>query len=240
MPPADAGSSSLHQAPWEHSLRKVITPFEEFIQNQTTASVLLMLCLVIALFIANAPLAGLYQQIINTPVAFTVGSFVLEKNVHHWVNEGLMVLFFFVVGLEIKRAILVGELSSFRKAALPIVGALGMIVPALLYFSLHSAGDAARGWGIPMATDIAFAVGALMLLGSRVTRSLVMFLVALAIADDLGAVLIIAVFYTDQIVLTYLAAAAGLLAVLWCSTSRVSVTPSRIYHRRSPALADAA
>lgn len=213
--PADAGSSGLYHAPWEHSFRKVITPFEEFIQNQTTASILLMLCLVIALFIANSPLVGLYQQIINTPVALTVGSFVLEKNVHHWVNEGLMVLFFFVVGLEIKRAILVGELSSFRKAALPIVGALGgMIVPALLYFSLNPEGDAARGWGIPMATDIAFAVGALMLLGSRIPRSLVMFLVALAIADDLGAVLIIAVFYTDQIALTYLAAAAGLLAVL--------------------------
>jgi len=213
--PAGADHTGLYHAPWEHSFRKVITPFEEFIQNQTTASVLLMVCLVIALLIANSPLADMYQQIINTPVALTVGSFVLEKNVHHWVNEGLMVLFFFVVGLEIKRAILVGELSSFRKAALPIVGALGgMIVPALLYFSLNPEGDAARGWGIPMATDIAFAVGALMLLGSRIPRSLVMFLVALAIADDLGAVLIIAVFYTDQIALTYLAAAAGLLAVL--------------------------
>lgn len=212
---ADAGNAGLYHAPWEHSFRKVISPFEEFIRNQTTASVLLMVCLVIALLIANSPLAGLYQQIIHTPVAFTVGSFVLEKNVHHWVNEGLMVLFFFVVGLEIKRAVLVGELSSLRKATLPVVAALGgMIVPALLYFSLNPEGAAARGWGIPMATDIAFAVGALMLLGSRIPRSLVMFLVALAIADDLGAVLIIAVFYTDQIALTYIAAAAGLLAVL--------------------------
>ncbi|MEO7558132.1 MAG: Na+/H+ antiporter NhaA [Gammaproteobacteria bacterium] len=213
--PADPARPGVHHAPWERSFSKVITPFEEFIKNQTTAGIILMVCLVIALLIANSPLAGIYQHIVHMPIALTVGDFALEKSLHHWVNEGLMALFFFVVGLEIKRAILVGELSSFRKAALPIVAALGgMIVPALLYYGMNPEGSAARGWGIPMATDIAFAVGALVLLGSRIPRSLVMFLVALAIVDDLGAVLIIALFYTEQIALGYLSAALVLFLVL--------------------------
>ena len=214
-PAEDEISPGVHHAPWEHSFRKVITPFEEFIKNQTTGGIILMVCLVIALLIANSPLAGIYQQIVNAPIALTIGDFVLEKSLHHWVNEGLMALFFFVMGLEIKRAILVGELSSPRKAALPIVAALGgMIVPALLYYWINPEGSAAHGWGIPMATDIAFAVGVLVLLGSRIPRSLVMFLVALAIADDLGAVLVIALFYTEQIALGYLVSALALLVVL--------------------------
>ncbi len=213
--PADESKPGVHLAPWERSFSKVVTPFEEFIKNQTTASIILMVCLVIALLIANSPLAGIYQQIVHMPIALTIGDSGLEKSLLHWVNEGLMVLFFFVMGLEIKRAILVGELSSFRKAALPIVAALGgMIVPALLYYGMNPEGGAAHGWGIPMATDIAFAVGALVLLGSRIPRSLVMFLVALAIVDDLGAVLVIAVFYTEQIALGYLASAFALLLVL--------------------------
>lgn len=213
--PADETQPGVHHAPWEHSFRKVITPFEEFIKNQTTAGIILMVCLVIALLIANSPLAGSYQQIVNAPIALTAGDFVLEKSLHHWVNEGLMALFFFVMGLEIKRAILVGELSSPRKAALPIVAALGgMIVPALLYYWMNPEGSTAHGWGIPMATDIAFAVGVLVLLGSRIPRSLVMFLVALAIADDLGAVLVIALFYTEQIAPGYLVSALALLVVL--------------------------
>ena len=213
--PADESKPGVHLAPWERSFSKVVTPFEEFIKNQTTASIILMVCLVIALLLANSPLAGIYQQIVHLPISLTIGDSGLEKSLHHWVNEGLMALFFFVMGLEIKRAILVGELSSFRKAALPIVAALGgMIAPALLYYGINPEGSAARGWGIPMATDIAFAVGALVLLGSRIPRSLVMFLVALAIVDDLGAVLVIAVFYTEQIALGYLASAFALLLVL--------------------------
>ncbi len=212
---ADETRPGVHHAPWERSFSKVITPFEEFIKNQTTAGILLMVCMVIALVLANSPLAGIYQQFVHMPIALTVGDFALEKSLHHWVNEGLMALFFFVVGLEIKRAILIGELSSLRKAALPVVAALGgMIVPALLYYWMNPEGSAARGWGIPMATDIAFAVGVLVLLGSRIPRSLVMFLVALAIADDLGAVLIIALFYTEQIALGYLASALALFGVL--------------------------
>ena len=214
-PPTDGSRPGVHLAPWEHSFSKVVTPFEEFIKNQTTASIILMVCLVIALLLANSPLADIYQQIVHLPISLTIGDFGLEKSLLHWVNEGLMALFFFVMGLEIKRAILVGELSSFRKAALPIVAALGgMIAPALLYYGINPEGSAARGWGIPMATDIAFAVGALVLLGSRIPRSLVMFLVALAIVDDLGAVLVIAVFYTEQIALGYLASAFALLLVL--------------------------
>ncbi len=214
-PPADETKPGVHHAPWERSFRKIISPFEEFIKHQTTASVILIVCLVIALVIANSPLADIYQRIVNMPIAITAGNFVLEKSVHHWINEGLMALFFFVVGLEIKRAILVGELSSPRKAALPIVAALGgMIAPALLYYWINPEGGAARGWGIPMATDIAFAVGALVLLGSRIPRSLVMFLVALAIVDDLGAVLVIALFYTEQIAGLYLVAALALFLLL--------------------------
>ncbi len=213
--PADSARPGVHHAPWERSFSKVITPFEDFIKNQTTAGIILMVCMVIALVLANSPLAGIYLHIVHLPIALTVGDFALEKSLHHWVNEGLMALFFFVVGLEIKRAILIGELSSLRKAALPIVAALGgMIVPALLYYWMNPEGSAARGWGIPMATDIAFAVGVLVLLGSRIPRSLVMFLVALAIVDDLGAVLIIALFYTEQIALGYLASSFALLLVL--------------------------
>jgi len=206
---------SRFNAPWERPVRKLLTPFEEFIRHQTTGSIILFVCLIIALALANSSWAGAYNALINTRIAVGIGAFGLEKSLQHWVNEALMALFFFVVGLEIKRAILVGELSSPRLAALPIIAALGgMVVPALIYYAFNPYGDAARGWGIPMATDIAFAVGALALLGSRVPKSLVLFLVALAIVDDLGAVLIIALFYTDQIAFNYLSAAAMLLLLL--------------------------
>jgi NhaA family Na+:H+ antiporter len=139
----------------------------------------------------------------------------LELSLHHWINDGLMALFFFVVGLELKREILVGELAQPRQAALPIIGAIaGMIVPALLFLAFNPEGSAARGWGIPMATDIAFAIGALVLLASRVPKALITFLVALAIVDDLGAVVVIAVFYTDHLALNALALAGVLLGML--------------------------
>lgn len=202
-------------APWERAFNRVLTPFEEFIHRQTTSSLLLMITAVIALVLANGPLSTSYEHIKHTVISVNVGSWVLEMSLHHWINEGLMAMFFFVVGLELKREILVGELAELRNATLPIGAAIGgMVVPALIYFMVNPEGDAALGWGIPMATDIAFAIGALALLANRVPRALITFLVALAIVDDLGAVIVIAVFYTDTIAITPLAGAGALFALL--------------------------
>lgn len=202
-------------APWEKTFDKILTPFEEFVHRQTTSGLLLMATAILALVLANSGLASVYQHWVHTPVGFNIGDWALEKTLHHWVNDGLMALFFFVVGLELKREILVGELAVPRQAALPILAAIGgMVVPALLYFAFNPDGEAARGWGIPMATDIAFAIGALVLLADRVPKALITFLVALAIVDDLGAVVVIALFYTDQLVIEALLAAAVILAVL--------------------------
>lgn len=202
-------------APWEKSFDRIITPFEEFIHRQTTSGLLLMLTAVIALVLANGPLASAYTHFIHTVASVNFGNWRLEMSLHHWINDGLMALFFFVVGLELKREIMVGELANPRNAVLPIAAAIGgMVVPALIYFAINPDGDAARGWGIPMATDIAFAIGALALLASRVPKALITFLVALAIVDDLGAVLVIAVFYTDTIALDALAVAGALFALL--------------------------
>jgi len=203
-------------APWERAFNRVLTPFEEFIHRQTTSGLLLMGAAVIALFLANGSLAEAYQHFIHTPVKIAIGDWGINMSLHHWVNDGLMALFFFVVGLELKREMMVGELSDMRQAALPIIAAIGgMVVPALIYLAFNHEGEAMRGWGIPMATDIAFAVGALVLLASRVPKALITFLVALAIADDLGAVLVIALFYTHELALPWLAAALALLAVLF-------------------------
>jgi NhaA family Na+:H+ antiporter len=170
---------------------------------------------IIALLLANGPLAYLYHQVQHLEIGISIGRWSLESNLHHWINDGLMALFFFVVGLELKREIMVGELASPRQAALPIIAAIGgMVVPALIYFAINPHGDAARGWGIPMATDIAFALGAIALLAGRVPRALITFLVALAIVDDLGAVIVIAVFYTETISTGWLITAATLFGML--------------------------
>ncbi len=189
-----------HNAPLERVFAKIVTPFEEFIHDEAASGLLLMLCAVIALIVANTALLESYQHLLHTGIGINFGGWTLEKTLHHWINDGLMALFFLVVGLEIKREILVGELSDIKQAALPVVAAIGgMVVPASLYFAINAGSDTQIGWGIPMATDIAFAVGAMVLLGARVPTSLLMFLVALAIVDDLGAVLVIALFYTEQI-----------------------------------------
>jgi len=207
--------AGIYHAPWEKSFDKIITPFEEFIHRQTTSGLLLMAMAVIALFLANSPMAETYLHIIHTKIGLSIGNWSLKMSLGHWINDGLMAIFFFVVGLELKREILVGELANLRNAVLPIAAAIGgMVVPALIYFALNPQGDAAFGWGIPMATDIAFAIGALALLASRVPKALITFLVALAIVDDLGAVMVIAIFYTDSISLIPLAAAGGLFALL--------------------------
>jgi len=165
--------------------------------------VVLLACAILALAWANSPWAWAYEQMLGVPLGISFGEEMLRLDLRHWINDGLMAIFFFGAGLEIKREFLVGELAERRKAMLPIVAAVGgMVVPAL-------------GWGIPMATDIAFALGALAVLGSRIPEALKVFLVALAIVDDLGALLVIAIFYTASIEWRGVALIVALLLALW-------------------------
>lgn len=197
--------------------------FQRFFHSEASGSILLLLATVFALAWANSPWADLYQRMLHVELGLALGSWTFSMSAAHWVNDGLMALFFFVVGLEIKRELLVGQLSTFRTALLPVAAAVGgLVVPALIYSSLNFGGPGERGWGIPMATDIAFALGVLALVGPRVPTGLKVFLTALAIADDLGAVLVIAVFYTQKVNVTWLAASAGSLALLYLAT-RLSV-----------------
>ena len=213
-----AKRKGIYNAPWEKSFTRILTPLEEFIHRQTTSGVLLMICAVVALVIANGPLHDEYEHFLHTQISLAVGAQQFSLSIHHWINEALMALFFLIMGLELKRELLVGELSSPRQALLPIMAAIGgMLIPALFYFALNTSGSGAKGWGIPMATDIAFAIGALSLLGPRVPKTLITFLIALAIVDYLGAVAVIAVFYTESIDLEALAYAGvctfGLLSL---------------------------
>jgi NhaA family Na+:H+ antiporter len=177
-----------------------------------------LICAVIALIVANTPLRGAYTHLLHIEWGVTFGNFAFSMSIHHWINELLMAAFFFVIGLELKRELLVGELSSPQQAMLPIIAAMGgALVPAAVYVAINASGDAVHGWGVPMATDIAFAIGALSLLGSRVPKSLITFLIALAIVDDLLAVAVIAFYYTESINLAALGLAGMftlLLAVL--------------------------
>lgn len=185
---------------FENTFKQAVTPIEEFLHQESSSGILLMICVAAALIIANSPLYSAYDALLHTK--FTIGTpgFSITHSIHHWINDGLMALFFFVIGLEVKREILIGELSNLRQAMLPIGAAIGgMIVPAGLYLLFNQSGEGVSGWGIPMATDIAFAVGIIALLGARVPRPLVAMLLALAIVDDIGAVLVIALFYTDAI-----------------------------------------
>lgn len=201
--------------PWERQFDRLITPFEEFIHRQTTSGIVLMLTTVVALIIANSPLSDIYGYILHTNFSMSFGFFTLRMDVAHWINEGLMVFFFLLVGCEIKREVLVGDLADKRVAALPIIAAIGgVIMPAVIYHMINPSGEAANGWGIPMATDIAFCVGALVLLGKRVPAALTLFLVSLAIVDDLLAVVVIALFYTATINLQALAIALLCLITL--------------------------
>jgi NhaA family Na+:H+ antiporter len=186
--------NGLIHAPWEKTFSRVLSPFEEFIHRQTTSGLILMITACIALFLANSSFSEGYLHLIHTPISLKIAEWELNMTLHHFVNDGLMAIFFFVVGLELKREMMVGELSNLRQAALPVFAAIGgMVVPALIFlFFNYQDPQATKGWGIPMATDIAFAVGVLVLLADRVPKGLITFLVALAIADDLGAVLVIA------------------------------------------------
>ncbi len=195
--------------------RRFLGFFEWFVRSEASGSILLLGCTVVALAWANSPWAAGYDRMLHTYAGLGVGDGAFKLSLHHWVNDGLMVLFFFVVGLEIKRELVVGRLASLREATLPLAAAVGgMVVPAVLYAVVNVGGDGAAGWGVPMATDIAFALGVLALFGRRVPIELKVFLTALAIVDDLGAVLVIALFYTASIQLVPLLAAAILLATL--------------------------
>ncbi len=202
-------------APWEKAFKKVSTPFEHFLHAETTTGLVLMFTTVIALILANSPLAEAYMHLFHMKIDFNIGDWKVSHSIHHWINDGLMAVFFFIIGLEIKREIMVGELSNIKVAILPILAALGgMIFPALIYLGMNAGGEGANGWGIPMATDIAFAITVLVLLGKRVPPALVTFLVALAIVDDLGAVVVIALFYTEQIHMIPLMLAGAMFLVL--------------------------
>ena len=188
------------KAPWEKFFTKIITPFEEFLHAQTTSGFILMAVTIIALILANSPLHDFYHDFFHTSIAFGVGNWEISHSIHHWINDALMAIFFFLVGLEIKREITVGELSNLKIAILPILSAIGgMIFPAIIFSIINFNQIGSNGWGIPMATDIAFAISALILLGNRIPQTLITFLTALAIVDDLGAVVVIAIFYTDTI-----------------------------------------
>jgi NhaA family Na+:H+ antiporter len=189
--------------------------FGEFLHTEVAGAVALLIATVLALVLANSSLWPAYDAFWHAEAGFSIGGWEFSESLVHWVNDLLMAFFFFVVGLEIKRELLVGELSVRRKAVLPILAALGgMVAPALIYLALNAGGGGADGWGIPMATDIAFAVGVMALLGDRVPSGLKVFLVALAIADDIGAIIVIAIFYSSGISFAWLGAAAVLLVVL--------------------------
>ena len=194
---------------------KVLRPVERYLHNESTGGILLLASALIAMVWANSPWSESYLHLWENPVSVTVGEYTIGNTLHHWINDGLMAMFFFVVGLELKREIMAGELSDFKKAMLPMASAIGgMIVPAVIYILFNPSGTENNGWGIPMATDIAFAMGIMSLLGKRVPLTLKIFLTALAIADDLGAVLVIAFFYTSDISLVNLGMGVLFMAIL--------------------------
>ena len=197
---------------------RILKPFQEFARLEASGGILLLACTVAALVWANSPWGESYQRLWQIPLTVGVSDLIVSKPLLLWVNDGLMAIFFFVVGLEIKREILVGELASPARAALPIAGALGgVLFPAVVYTLFNFGAPGVHGWGIPMATDIAFVIGVMTILGNRVPLGLRVFLTALAIVDDLVAVLVIAVFYTDDISWISLLWGAALLAALFAA-----------------------
>ena len=205
-----------HFAPLERAADRVLTPLEAFIHSQTATSLALLSMTLVALVLANSPLAAIYHHLFEQSFSIGLGPWQVSMSLHHWINDGLMAFFFFLIGLEIKRELLVGELADLHAALLPVLAAVGgMVVPALIYAAFNAGEPTLNGWGIPMATDIAFAISVLVLLGKRVPQGLVTFLIALAIVDDLGAVAVIALFYTDTIAVDALAMALGVWALLW-------------------------
>jgi Na+:H+ antiporter, NhaA family len=203
--PARSRGKAVVQARSSYSARRLLLPVQKFVHTEVNGGVVLLTAALVALVWANSRWAGSYEAIWNTEVSFRLGRFVLAHSLREWVNDGLMVIFFFVVGLELKREIVRGELSDWHQASLPVAAAVGgMVIPACIYIAFNYPESTVRGWGIPMATDIAFALGVLALLGDRIPPSLRVFLLALATVDDIGAILVIAIFYSGHLVGTAL------------------------------------
>ena len=192
-----------------------LATFSKITKSESFAGILLLCCAVLAMIVANSPLSDAYAGLWKTQFGFSVNGTFIGMSLEHWINDVLMAFFFLVVGLEIKREVLFGELAGFKRAALPIIAALGgMVGPGLIYFALNGGTASEHGFGIPMATDIAFALGVLSTLGKRVSVSVKVFLVSLAVADDLGAIIVIDLFYSSGIALEWLLVSAGIVAVL--------------------------
>ncbi|MEO6318851.1 MAG: Na+/H+ antiporter NhaA [Acidimicrobiales bacterium] len=210
--------------------RYLAQPVVRFLQVEAAGGLLLLAATVTALIWASSPWSAGYDSLWTTELSLRAGPLHLDEDLRHWVNDGLMAIFFFVAGLEIKRELVTGQLAARRDAALPVAAAVGgMVVPALVYLAINVGGPGARGWGIPMATDIAFALGVLALLSRRIPPGLSILLLSLAIVDDIGAVTVIALFYTDTIALGWLAAAVlGLVVVALMRRGRVWSTPAYV------------
>ena len=200
----------------QNTERSLVGLIRDFLRLESASGILLVIAAALAMLLSNSPLAGYYAAFLDTPMAIRIGGFEIFKPLLLWINDGLMAVFFFVVGLELKREVLEGELARPRQAMLPAIAALGgMVVPALIYAWLNRHDTVAlNGWAIPSATDIAFALGVLLLLGKQVPTALKLFLMTLAILDDLGAIVIIAIFYTSELSLTSLLIAGSALVVL--------------------------
>ncbi|MGE0403933.1 MAG: Na+/H+ antiporter NhaA, partial [Kofleriaceae bacterium] len=196
--------------------KAIVSPIQRILAIEAASGILLMVATAAALFLANSRWHADFEALWHTPIGFTIGSESFERPLHFWINDGLMTIFFLVVGLEIRREIYEGELQTLRRAALPLAAAVGgMAIPAAIYVALNHGKSGAGGWAIPMATDIAFAVGVLTLLGSRVPNQLRVLLLALAVIDDIGAIVVIALFYSTGIVgHGFLIAGIGIAAIL--------------------------
>ncbi len=214
--PIDEAALNAARAARRERILRLVRPFQEFGQTEAASGIVIVIAVVVALIAANTPLSGRYLDFIHYHIAIDLGFFHLDTGLQHWVNDGLMVIFFFVVGLEIKREVVAGELAGGRKVWAPVAAAAGgMIVPVLVFFAVVDDPTARQGWAIPMATDIAIAVGVITIVGARVPAGLKVLLLALAIVDDIGAIAVIAVFYTDDINLTALWLTGGLLVLVY-------------------------
>lgn len=207
---------------------RLLRPLQQFLHTEAAGGIVLLVAAVFALTWANVA-AGSYDRVWHTTLTVGVGDWTITEDLRHWINDGAMTLFFFVVGLEIKRELVSGELRDHRAATLPAIAAVGgMVVPALIFYGITAGTAGSRGWGIPMATDIAFAVGVLAVAGRGLPSGLRLFLLTLAIVDDIGAIVVIALFYSDSIAFDALAAASGLLALM-SLLRRAHVRPEALY-----------